>query len=64
MIAFWGLNELMAGLPLRVQASELQPPLSLRDRKRRLNGFKLLESINILAQAGEVALTPGVALSL
>jgi hypothetical protein len=35
--------------------------LFLRDRKRGLNGFKWLESMHLLAPAGKVVLTPGIA---
>jgi hypothetical protein len=38
--------------------------LSHRDRSRRLNGFELLETMHLLALAGEAVLTHVVALSL
>jgi hypothetical protein len=47
-------------LPLRVKTFNLQIPVI----PARLNCFELLESLHLLAPAGEVVLTPGVALSL
>jgi hypothetical protein len=38
--------------------------LSLSDLKNQLNRFEILESMHLLAPAGEVVLTPGVALCL
>jgi hypothetical protein len=49
-------------MPLRVEASELQPlfrRLSLRNSK---NGFELVESLHLLT-SDEMLLTPGVAIS-
>ena len=55
---------LRAGLPFRVTALELQPPLSLRDYKRRLNRIEYLDSMHLLAPADEVVLTPEVAMNI
>jgi hypothetical protein len=52
------------GLPLRIEMYGHCLSLRVRDRKRRLNGFELLESMHLLGPAGGVVLTTGVVLSL
>jgi hypothetical protein len=55
------------GLPLRVEASELQPPFvpgSLSDCEWRLNGIESLEYMHLLVLACEMVLTAGVTVAL
>jgi hypothetical protein len=54
-------NEIwLRGCVYRLRHQNCSNCLSLRDHKRLLNGFKVIESLHFLAPAGEVVYTPGV----